>query len=176
MLCSYSVMLQVQFLPTVSEERVFTVPSCYLFVCKVGKLPFKSLASFWCPSLHLLFKGQGEQRREENGGREQYVTSHWNGTSPSVLLCTPQPLDSLVHRQWPNSHCRGSIFQFPDLVGCILLCKHSPLRLWNPKQHLYLHLNGERQNSPEISPQVAFVCFWLLRTRTGAGWAQNLKL
>lgn len=59
------------------------------------------------------------------------------------------------------------MIQFPDLVGCILLCKHSPLGLWNPKQHLYLHLNGERQNSPEISPQVA--CLFLVN-QNGWGW------
>lgn len=163
------------FLPTVSDERIFTVPSCYLFVCKVGKLPFKSLASFWCPSLHLLFKGA--RRAVKGGERKEGALCHKSLKWDFSICppCTPTP-DSLVHHQGPDSHCRGSIIQFPDLVGCILLCKHCPLRLWNPKQHLDLHLNGERQNCPDISPQVAFVCFWLLRTRMGAGWAQNVKL
>lgn len=112
-------------------------------------------------------------RREVMGGETRKgatFTSHSNGT---FLLPPPLP-----HPQDPSlllftisdlTHCRGSIIQFPDLVGCILLCKHSPLGLWNPKQHLYFHLNGERPYSPEISPQVAFVvCFLLLKT--GMGW------
>lgn len=30
---------------SVSDERIFAVPSCDLFVCKVGKLPLKNPAS-----------------------------------------------------------------------------------------------------------------------------------
>lgn len=158
---------------SVSDERIFTVPSCYLYVCKVGKLPFKTPGSFWCPSLHLLFKG-GKERSEGRGMEEgsnmsQVIEMGLLRLSSNALPPAPKSTCfSCSLSVWPNSHCRGSIFQFPDLVGCILLCKHSPLGLWNPKQHLYLHLNGERQNSPEISPQVAFVCFWLLKT--GMRW------
>lgn len=108
-------------------------------------------------------RGQGEKRREEPHVPGRQVALLRLSSAPS-----PRALTSLVYHQWPNSHCRDSHIQFPDLVGCILLCKHSPLGLWNPKQHIYLHLNGERENSPETSPRVASViCFWLLETGRG---------
>lgn len=126
-LCSCSVMFTgFVSADSVSDERIFTVPSCYLFVCKVGKLPFKTPASFWCPSLHLLFKvgkEKSEGRRLEEGSNTSPVIEVG---SPSLLLCTPLVPHRSCSPSVTNSHCRGSALQFPDLVGCILLCKHSP--------------------------------------------------
>ena len=75
---------------SVSDERVFAVPSCYLFVCKVGKLPFKDPASFWCPSLHRLWKGARREAGEEGAlkGSTAQVT-RW--CFPTAPLPPPQP-------------------------------------------------------------------------------------
>lgn len=112
-------------------------------------------------------------RREGKGGDCRKGATCHQSLKWALRLSPSAPLQS-PHRSCSpsvtNSHCRGSVTQFPDLVGCILLCKHSPLGLWNPKQHLHLHLSGERQNSPEISPQVvSVVCFWFSKQGWVAG-------
>lgn len=144
-MCSCFVMLQVLFL--LFRMRGF---SLYLPVtCLCAKLE-SCLLKIQPLSDALLctfcLKGQGEKWRGEKGGRERHVPSHENATSPSLLLCPNPHVPSLLLFTISDLTLTAEIpiIQFPDLVGCILLCKHSPLGLWNPKQHLYLHLNGGR--------------------------------
>lgn len=109
------------------------------------------------PSLHLLFKG-GKESCGGGGKEGAHVTRiRWYTSAsppqphPQVLLVSGSPS---VTPHWSDSHYS----LFPDLVGCISLCKHSPLGLWNPKQHLYLHRKGDK-NSQENSPQVLLSVF-----------------
>lgn len=151
-------------------EVFFCCTFCYLFVCKVGKLPLKKSSLLLMPSLHLLFKGGKESC---GGGKEgAHVTRRFGDTSlPLLLSHTPRSSgvsgSPSVTPHWSDFHYS----LFPDLVGCISLCKHSPLGLWNPSS-IYISIEREKdKNSQETSPQIAFVvCFWL--RKTGMGWGR----
>lgn len=91
---------------SISDERISAVPSCYLFVCKVGKLPLKiQLLSdaFLCT----LFKG-GKERSES----EKEEGSHKSQVSLFPLIPTPKSFPSL-------NFSDGSLKRFP-LLGFLI--------------------------------------------------------
>lgn len=119
---------------SVSGKRTLAVPSCYLFMCKVEKLPFL-IQPYWTSLIFYSAISSLHSIRREEGGiilprrldeMNLFFHSSSRHTLLPLLVCNEEKLAKLL---MPTSS------QFPEQVEGIYLCKHNPLCLWNSKQH-----------------------------------------
>lgn len=119
---------------SVSGKRTLAVPSCYLFMCKVEKLPFL-IQPFWTSPIFCSATSSLRLGRREEGGiiltrRLDEMNLFLHSSSRHTLL----PLLDRNEEKLAK-HLMPTISQFPEQVEGIYLCKHNPLCLWNSKQH-----------------------------------------
>lgn len=129
-----SVLLQCLLLgDSVSGKRTLAVPSCYLFMCKVEKLPFL-IQPYWTSLIFYSATASLHSIRREEGGiilsrRLDEMNLFLHSSSRHNLLpsrvCNEEKLAKLPML---------TSSQFPEQVEGIYLCKHNPLCLWNSKQ------------------------------------------
>lgn len=117
---------------SVSGKRTLAVPSCYLFMCKVEKLPFL-IQPYWTSLIFYSATSSLHSIRREKGGiilsrrldeMNLFLHSSSRHTLLPLLVCNEEKLAKLL---MPTSS------QFPEQVEGIYLCKHNPLCLWNSK-------------------------------------------
>lgn len=127
---------------SVSGKRTLAVPSCYLFMCKVEKLPFL-IQPFWTSLIFCSAASSLRLVQREEGGiiltrRLDEMNLFLHSSSRHTLL----PLLDRKEEKLAK-HLMPTISQFPEQVEGIYLCKHNSLMFVELEAAFrYLHPSG----------------------------------
>lgn len=139
---------------SVSGKRTLAVPSCYLFMCKVEKLPFL-IQPYWTSMIFYSATSSLHSIRREKVGiilprlDEMNLFLHSSSRHTLLLLfvCNEEKLAQLP---MPTSS------QFPEQVEGIYLCKHNPYVCGTQSSISHLQPSSGDEKRSERSPVTAF--------------------